>query len=177
MASGQGFDPKPKAEKPLAPPRPPVSPVSPVARTISGIPDGSPTPSAEQISRAEDEGLAKFGITRPSDVPSSSKAEPAELLSVVPRGLQDGIEFILIGGGGLSVAVLLVSGLGIFAEAFLATKGTEVSQTVTDFLAFCESACTPSLIITLGFSVMLGLWKTVQMGSSTSSGMAYREDD
>ncbi|KAG5187746.1 hypothetical protein JKP88DRAFT_267776 [Tribonema minus] len=140
-------------------------------------------PVAEPGSR-QDEILAQMGVQgvrrdkRGAYIPpGQQEAEKKEIMvtmfDVIPVELQGGIEKFLITGIACCLTFFLASGIALGLEAYAVTTKVPLPDNVDQFIvSTLEPAFTPSLLVTLGFSSVLGIFKLGQLGRA---GVNYRE--
>ena len=104
------------------------------------------------------------------------KAETGEdfdLIAMVPAPLLKGIDLFLKLGVAITGLAFIAAGLGITVEAWSKTSGDPLPENIDNFIAnVVEPNFTTGLFVLLGFSVSLGFFAALQLGSA---GAQYKE--
>lgn len=103
-----------------------------------------------------------------------AEKEDLDIMTMLPAPLLIAIDRFLKIGVAISTLLFIAAGIGITAEAWSAASNTPLPPDVDAFIVnVVEPNFTPGLFVLLGFSVSLGIFGALQMGSS---GAQYRED-
>jgi hypothetical protein len=100
--------------------------------------------------------------------------EKVDLMTLLPGPLILGINRFLQTGLAISGTLFILAGIGITLEAWSKTSGTALPESLDTFIVqTIEPNFTYGLFVLLGFSVSLGVFAAMQLGSQ---GATYRED-
>jgi len=100
--------------------------------------------------------------------------ENFDIMQVIPAPILVGIDRFLKGGLAIVTTLFIAAGAGITAEAWSAATGSPLPENVDQFIVgVVEPNFTPGLFVLLGFSVSLGIFASLQLGSEASQ---YKED-
>lgn len=104
----------------------------------------------------------------------ADKGDDIDIMAMLPAPLLKGIDTFLKLGVGICTVLFVTAGLGITAEAWSKTSGNPLPQDIDDFIVnVVEPNFTVGLFVLLGFSVSLGGFAALQLGSSSSQ---YKEE-
>ena len=96
-----------------------------------------------------------------------------DLLAILPAPVTIGIDRFLKAGTVLCGLIFVASGILIAVEAWSKASGDPLSPDLDDFIVrTIEPNFTPGLFVLLSFSVSLGLFASLQLGSQ---GASYKE--
>ena len=102
------------------------------------------------------------------------KDEEFDIFAVVPPGVLKGIDLFLKTGLTITTTAFVLAGFAITAEAWSVATNNELPPDVDQFIVnIVEPNFTTGLFVLLGFSISLGIFASVQLGSSAS---IYSED-
>lgn len=105
------------------------------------------------------------------------KAETGEdfdIMAMLPAPLLKGIDTFLKLGVFVCTVLFVTAGIGITAEAWSKTSGNPLPDNIDTFIVdVVEPNFTPGLLVLLGFSVSLGGFAALQLGSASSQ---YKEE-
>lgn len=108
------------------------------------------------------------------DLKKMAEKDDLDIMSALPAPLLIGIDRFLKAGVAVCTVLFIASGMGITAEAWSAATGNPLPEDVAAFIVtVIEPNFTPGLLVLLGFSVSLGIFASLQLGSA---GATYRED-
>lgn len=100
--------------------------------------------------------------------------ENVDLITLLPSSLVLGIDRFLKAGLFVTGTLFILAGLGITLEAWSKTTGTPLPESLQAFIVqTIEPNFTYGLFVLLGFSVSLGIFAALQLGSE---GASYKED-
>jgi hypothetical protein len=103
-----------------------------------------------------------------------AEKEDLDLMSTLPAPLLIAIDRFLKIGVVVCTTLFLASGVGITIQAWSAASHSPLPPDVDTFIVnVIEPNFTPGLFVLLGFSVSLGIFASLQMGSA---GAQYKED-
>jgi hypothetical protein len=103
-----------------------------------------------------------------------AEKEDLDLMSMLPAPLLIAIDRFLKIGVAICTLLFIAAGIGITAEAWSAASNTPLPPDIDTFIVnVVEPNFTPGLFVLLGFSVGLGIFASLQMGSA---GAQYKED-
>lgn len=104
----------------------------------------------------------------------ANKGEDFDLIQILPDPVLIFIDRFLKVGVTLCTVLFVAAGLAITVEAGSKATNNPLPANVDAFItSVVEPNFTPGLLVLLGFSVSLGAFAALQLGSSTST---YRED-
>jgi hypothetical protein len=104
----------------------------------------------------------------------ADRGEDFDIIQVLPGPVLIFIDRFLKAGVAICTVLFVAAGLGITVEAGSKATGNPLPENVDAFITnVVEPNFTPGLLVLLGFSVSLGAFAALQLGSSTST---YRED-
>ena len=96
-----------------------------------------------------------------------------DVMALLPAPLLKGIDTFLKLGVGICTILFITAGLGITAEAWSKTSGNPLPDNIDQFIVqVVEPNFTTGLLVLLGFSVSLGGFAALQLGSASSQ---YKE--
>jgi hypothetical protein len=100
--------------------------------------------------------------------------ESFDVMTTLPAPLLIGVDRFLKAGVAVTGLLFITAGLGITLEAWSKTTGNELPTDLDSFIVnTVEPNFTTGLFVLLGFSVSLGIFAALQLGSS---GATYKED-
>jgi hypothetical protein len=100
--------------------------------------------------------------------------ENVDIMTLLPGPLIIGIDRFLKAGLVVTGTLFILAGIGITLEAWSKTSGTTLPESLDTFIVqIIEPNFTYGLFVLLGFSVSLGFFAAMQLGSQ---GATYRED-
>jgi hypothetical protein len=103
-----------------------------------------------------------------------AEKEDLDLMSMLPAPLLIAIDRFLKIGVAICTLLFIAAGIGITAEAWSAASKSPLPPEIDTFIVnVIEPNFTPGLFVLLGFSVSLGIFASLQMGSA---GAQYKED-
>lgn len=102
------------------------------------------------------------------------KDEDFDIFTILPAPVTAAIDTFLKVGTVVVTVLFVLAGLGITVEAWAAATGNTLPEDVDSFIVnVIEPNFTPGLFVLLGFSVSLGIFASLQLGSGASQ---YSED-
>jgi hypothetical protein len=105
---------------------------------------------------------------------AAAKEENFDLFRVLPAPVLKGIDFVLKAGTAVCTVLFVSAGLLVTVEAWGKATGQELPPELDQFIVqTVEPNFTPGLLVLLSFSVSLGIFAALQLGSQ---GASYRED-
>lgn len=100
--------------------------------------------------------------------------EPLDIMTMLPAPVLIAIDRFLKAGVAICTTLFVLGGFAITLEAWSKTSGSPLPDDIDDFIVkVVEPNFTPGLLVLLGFSVSLGVFAALQMGSE---GSTYKED-
>jgi hypothetical protein len=104
---------------------------------------------------------------------AAQKDEDFDIMAILPGPLLKGIDTFLKWGVGICSILFITAGIFITAEAWSKTSGNPLPSDLDNFIVeLVEPNFTPGLLVLLGFSVSLGAFAALQLGSASSQ---YKE--
>jgi hypothetical protein len=104
----------------------------------------------------------------------ADRGEDFDIIQALPGPVLIFIDRFLKAGVAICTVLFVAAGLGITVEAGSKATGSPLPEHVDAFITnVVEPNFTPGLLVLLGFSVSLGAFAALQLGSSSST---YRED-
>jgi hypothetical protein len=129
---------------------------------------------AQQLARRNEEQKKWAELKKKVATASSNSDDEFDLFSVLPAPVLIGIDLFLKAGTTLCSVLFVASGVLIAAEAWSKASGDPLPSDWDDFIVrTIEPNFTPGLIVLLSFSVSLGIFASLQLGSR---GASYKED-
>jgi hypothetical protein len=123
---------------------------------------------AVQLARREEEKQKWAELKKKAEM-----GEEFDLLAILPTPVIIGIDRFLKAGTAICGVIFVASGILIAIEAWSKASGDPLSPELDDFIVqIVEPNFTPGLFVLLSFSVSLGLFASLQLGSQSAS---YRE--
>lgn len=105
---------------------------------------------------------------------AAAEKDDFDIISVIPAPLLIAIDRFLKAGLAISTLLFIAAGGAITAEAWAKASQSPLPDDIDNFITnVVEPNFTPSLLVLLGFSVSLGIFAALQLGSS---GSQYSED-
>eukprot|EP00547_Thalassionema_nitzschioides_P007926 CAMPEP_0194198900 /NCGR_PEP_ID=MMETSP0156-20130528/116_1 /TAXON_ID=33649 /ORGANISM="Thalassionema nitzschioides, Strain L26-B" /LENGTH=215 /DNA_ID=CAMNT_0038923729 /DNA_START=150 /DNA_END=797 /DNA_ORIENTATION=+ len=127
--------------------------------------------SAEEQLREEAKILQREKIEK---MKVAAQKEDFDIISVIPAPLLTAIDRFLKAGLAITTLLFIAAGGAITAEAWSKASKSPLPGDIDQFIVnIVEPNFTPCLLVLLGFSVSLGIFAALQLGSS---GSQYRED-
>ena len=103
-----------------------------------------------------------------------AEKEEFDIIALIPGPVQVFIDRFLKVGVAICTLLFVSAGIAITAEAWSKASGSALPQDVDAFIVnVVEPNFTPGLFVLLGFSVSLGAFSALQLGSA---GAQYKED-
>lgn len=104
-----------------------------------------------------------------------AEKEDLDIMAVLPAPVLVAIDRFLKAGVTICTTLFVAAGVAITAEAWSAASGSPLPENIDQFIVnVVEPNFTPGLLVLLGFSVSLGVFSALQLGSESSQ---YREDN
>lgn len=104
----------------------------------------------------------------------AAEQEKFDLIALIPGPVQIFIDRFLKTGVFICTILFVSAGIGITAEAWSKASGNPLPEDIDAFIVnVVEPNFTPGLLVLLGFSVSLGAFAALQLGSE---GAQYKED-
>lgn len=104
----------------------------------------------------------------------AAEQEEFDLIAFIPGPVQIFIDRFLKIGVAICTVLFIAAGIGITAEAWSKASGNPLPDDIDAFIVnTVEPNFTPGLLVLLGFSVSLGAFASLQLGSA---GAQYKED-
>ena len=100
--------------------------------------------------------------------------EPLDIMTMLPAPVLIAIDRFLKAGVAICTTLFVLGGFAITLEAWSKTSESPLPENIDNFIVtVVEPNFTPGLLVLLGFSVSLGVFAALQMGSE---GSTYKED-
>lgn len=111
---------------------------------------------------------------RMAELKALADEEDFDIMRVIPAPILVAFDTFLKAGLAITTILFIAAGCGITAEAWSAASGSPLPEDIDNFIVnVVEPNFTPGLFVLLGFSITLGVFSALQLGSSTSQ---YKED-
>lgn len=115
----------------------------------------------------------KENARRFQELKSLADEEDFDLMQVIPAPILVAFDSFLKIGLAITTVLFIAAGCGITAEAWSASSGNPLPEDIDNFIVnTIEPNFTPGLFVLLSFSVTLGIFSALQLGSSSSQ---YKE--